>query len=209
VATHVSSKREIEIKLRVADLQAILSRLSDIGAVSRGRVLERNTLFDTPGSSFWHRGRLLRVRMQTPAPKNGSRGGPPTTILTAKAPSSARSSSSRRMPYKERLETELEVKEPVPWPPLLQELGFRPGFRYEKYRTSFRLGDLHLDLDETPIGIFLELEGNPAAIRRSARALGFAPKDYLRATYWDLYVADCRRLKRLSRNMVFKSKKSS
>ena len=208
MTTSVSSKREIEIKLRVTDLQAILGRLNDIGALSHGRVLERNTLFDTRDSSFWHHGRLLRVRMQTPAPGNGSRGGPRTIILTAKAPPLARSSPSKRTPYKERLETELEVKRPTQWPQVLEELGFRAGFIYEKYRTSFRLGDLHLDLDETPIGIFLELEGNPAAIRRTARVLGFALKDYLRATYWDLYVADCRRLKRLPRNMVFKSKKS-
>ena len=109
------------------------------------------------------------------------------------------------MPYKERLEIELEVKKTARWPQALEELRFRAGFRYEKYRTSFRLRHLHLDLDETPIGIFLELEGSPAAIRRTARALGFAPKDHLRATYWELYVSDCRRLKRTPRNMVFKS----
>jgi adenylate cyclase, class 2 len=207
VATKVSSKREIEIKLRVADLAAILGRLSDLGAISRGRVLERNTLFDTKDSGLWRHGRLLRLRTQAPAPGNSSRGGPRSTILTAKTPPSPRSSSSKRMPYKERIETEQEVKKPARWPRILDELGFRPGFKYEKYRTSFRLGGLHLDLDETPIGIFLELEGNPAAIRETARSLGYAPKDYIRATYWNLYVVACRRLKRTPRNMVFKSHK--
>lgn len=112
------------------------------------------------------------------------------------------------MPYKERLESELTVRKPELWPQALQALGFRARFRYEKYRTSFGLRALHLDLDETPIGIFLELEGKPSAIRRTARGLGFAPKEYIRATYWDLYVADCRRLKRAPRIMVFKSQKS-
>jgi adenylate cyclase, class 2 len=208
VAAKIATKREIEIKLRVTDVLAILGRLSDLGAVSHGRVLERNTLFDTRDSSFWRHGRLLRLRRQTPAPGNGSRGSTRTIILTAKAPPSGRSSSPKRMPYKERLETELEVKKTARWPHALEELGFRASFRYEKYRTTFRLRGLHLDLDETPIGIFLELEGNPAAIRRTARVLGFAPKDHLRVTYWDLYVSDCRRLKRTPRNMVFKSNKS-
>jgi adenylate cyclase, class 2 len=208
VATKVSSKREIEIKLLVTNLRDILGRIGQTGAVPRGRVFEQNALFDTLDSSFWRHGRLLRLRTQIPAPGNGSRGGPRTTILTAKSPPSARSISSKRMPYKERLEIELEVKKPARWPHALEELGFRAGFRYEKYRTSFRLRGLHLDLDETPIGVFLELEGAPAAIRRTARALGFAPKDHLRATYWDLYVAHCRRLKRIPRNMVFKSQKS-
>jgi adenylate cyclase class 2 len=202
-------KREIEIKLRIADLPEILGRLTKLGAVSCGRVLEQNTLFDTGDSSFWRQGRLLRLRTQTPAPGNGSRGGLRTTILTAKTPpSSGRLSSPKKMRYKERLESELTVGTRMRWPRALKELGFRPGFRYEKYRTSFHLGALHLDLDETPVGVFLELEGTPSAIQRTARALGFAPKEHIRATYWDLYAADCRRFKRTPRNMMFKSQKS-
>ena len=81
----------------------------------------------------------------------------------------------------------------------------RPTFRYEKFRTAYRLprSRLHLDLDETPVGVFLELEGEPRAIDRAARALGFAPSDYIRGTYWDVYAADCRRRGRIRRNMVF------
>jgi adenylate cyclase class 2 len=209
VAAKINPKREIEIKLRIADLREILGRLRKLGAVSRGRVLEQNTLFDTRESGFWRQGRLLRLRIQTPAPGNGSRGGSRTTILTAKAPPSiGRLSSPKKMRYKERLESELTVGTPMRWPRVLGELGFRAGFRYEKYRTSFRLGGLHLDLDETPVGVFLELEGTPSAIRRTARALGFVPKEYIRATYWDLYAADCRRFQREPRNMTFKSQKS-
>ena len=209
MAAKINPKREIEIKLRIGDLREILGRLSELGVVPHGRVLEQNTLFDTRDSSFWRRGRLLRLRTQTPAPGNGSRGGPRTTILTAKAPPSrGRLSSLKKMRYKERLESELTVGTRVRWPRALGELGFRAGFRYEKYRTSFRLGALHLDLDETPVGVFLELEGAPSAIRRTALALGFAPEEHIRATYWDLYAADCRRFKRKPRNMVFKSQKS-
>ncbi|HXN98570.1 MAG TPA: class IV adenylate cyclase [Candidatus Acidoferrales bacterium] len=207
MATNVSSKREIEIKLRITDLRENLSLLRHLGAVSHGRVLEQNALFDTPDSSFWRHRRLLRLRTQTPAPGNGSRGGPRTTILTAKAPPSTRPGLSNKLLFKVRLESERTVEEPGRWPRILEQLGFRAGFRYEKYRTSFRLRGLHLDLDETPIGMFLELEGNPGAIRRTARALGFSPKEHLRATYWDLYVANCRRLKRTPGNMVFKSQK--
>lgn len=209
MAAKINHKREIEIKLRITNLREILGLLTKLGAVSFGRVLEQNTLFDTRDSSFWRHGRLLRLRIQTPAPDNGSPGGPRTTILTAKAPpSSGRLRSPKKMPYKERLESELTVGTRVSWPRALGDLGFRAGFRYEKYRTSFRLGALHLDLDETPVGVFLELEGAPSAIRRTARALGFAPKQHIRATYWDLYAADCRRLKRSPRNMMFKSQKS-
>jgi adenylate cyclase class 2 len=208
VAAKINTKREIEIKLRVSNLRAVLRHIRKLGAVPRGRTFERNTLFDTPDSSFWRHGRLLRLRTQTPAPGNGSRGGPRTTILTAKAPPSTRSHSRKKPPYKERLESELAVGKWGLQPQVLLDLGLRAGFKYEKYRASFRLRGLHLDLDETPIGTFLELEGSPAAIRRTARSLGYAPKDHIRATYWDLYAADCRRLKRTPRNMVFNSQKS-
>jgi len=158
MAAKINPKREIEIKLRITNLREILGHLTKLGAVSFGRVLEQNTLFDTRDSSFWRQGRLLRLRTQTPAPGNGSRGGPRTTILTAKAPPfSGRLSAPKKMPYKERIESELTVGTRVQWPRALGELGFRAGFRYEKYRTSFRLGALHLDLDETPVGVFLEL----------------------------------------------------
>jgi adenylate cyclase class 2 len=82
-------------------------------------------------------------------------------------------------------------------------VGFRPGFRYEKFRTSFRLPGLHLDLDETPVGRFLEIEGAPAPIDRIASALGFSPRDYIRSTYAELYAAECRRCGQIPGNMLF------
>ena len=110
--------------------------------------------------------------------------------------------------YKVAQEIEQHVKDPARLALALKALGFLEGFRYEKYRTSFRRRSLHFDLDETPVGIFLELEGKPAAINRTARALGFLPKDYIRATYWTLYAADCRRRHRKPQNMLFASPKS-
>ncbi|MGB8540402.1 MAG: class IV adenylate cyclase [Candidatus Acidiferrales bacterium] len=202
----ISSKREIEIKLFVTDLAGILRRLRKLGAASRGRVHELNTLFDTPDSGFRRSGRLLRLRQQTPAPGNNVRGGLTSAILTAKAPPLPGPRSSRttkKRLYKEVQENEEQIKDPRRLSHALKGLGFRPGFRYEKYRTSFRLNSLHLDLDETPIGAFLELEGTPAAINRTARALGFTPRDYIRSTYWTLYAADCRRHRRKPQNMLF------
>ena len=93
------------------------------------------------------------------------------------------------------------------WLAAFARIGFRPGFRYEKFRTSFRnipsAAGLHLDLDETPVGDFLEIEGAPREIDRIARALGFSPRDYIRSTYWDLYAAECRRRGQIPRNMLF------
>jgi adenylate cyclase, class 2 len=208
VRTKQNTHAEIEVKLRIANLPDILARLKRLGAISHGRVLEQNTLFDTPDSELRRNGRLIRVRIETPAPANGQAGGQAGAILTAKAPlSSAKPQPSKRKSsrFKERAESELSLQNPAAFLRSLPALGLRPGFRYEKFRTSFRYRGLHLDLDETPVGIILELEGEPHAIDRTARALGFSQKDYIRGTYWDLYAADCRRRGVPPKNMLFNS----
>lgn len=203
---------EIEIKLRIDDIAEILRRLRRIGARGRGRIFERNTLYDTPGGSFRRSGCLLRVRTETPSAAHSLAGGLRRAVLTFKAPPPSQSRGepdSRRSRYKERAEREMEIERPAAWPRWLRSLGLRPTFRYEKFRTTFRLGRLHLDLDETPVGTYLELEGAPRAIDRTARELGFSPRDYFRGTYWDIYAADCRRRGRVPKNMVFSGRKSA
>jgi len=181
----------------------MISRLRRLCNRCDGRVFEQNTLYDTPQADLRRRHWLLRVRIETPAPSSFFPGGGKGALLTLKTPAPAFISSR----YKERIERELTVGNPRAFSASLRHAGFRPGFRYEKFRSRFRPPGLHLDLDETPIGVFLELEGAPRAIDRAARALGFTPRDYIRATYWDLYAADCRRLGLAPRNMVFKTRK--
>jgi adenylate cyclase class 2 len=195
----VPSSRETEIKLRVDDLVVLIRKLNRLGARTNGRVLERNTLFDTPDASFRRRGRLLRLRVETPARSPLIAAGPAGAILTSKQPAPASAAAA----YKQNLESEIAVTAPKQWFGQMRALGLRPAFRYEKFRTRFRLGRLHLDLDETPVGTFLELEGDRRRIDRAAHALGYSRRDYIRGTYWDLYAADCRRRGRIPRDMLF------
>lgn len=197
-----STKLEIEIKLRLSDVQKTIQTLRHLHARQRHRVLEKNTVYDTPAADFRHSGRLVRLRTERSA------AGHLRSILTAKAPP-PHGRSTRPPRYKERLERETPVSHPSRTERLLRSIGLRASFRYEKYRTPFELPGLHIALDETPVGLFLELEGRPAAIDRVARALGFRPDDYFRGTYWDLYAADCRRKGRQPRNMLFPHKKSA
>jgi adenylate cyclase class 2 len=200
------TNRETEIKLRVTDIRLLIARLKGLGAAARGRVFEQNTLYDTPKSHLWGAGCLLRVRTERPAGSSLVAPGLASAVLTYKAPLRGKSHGMRSVTkprYKERLEREVPIQHANRWHEKLKALGFLPGFRYEKYRSSFRLPKLHIDLDETPIGTILELEGTPEAIERAAHALGYEPRDYIRATYWDLYAADCKRQRRAPRNMVF------
>jgi adenylate cyclase class 2 len=77
---------------------------------------------------------------------------------------------------------------------ILARLDFTPAFRYEKYRTEYQRGKEKgvATLDETPIGVWLELEGPPAWIDRNARRLGFTESNYSTASYYGLYVDYCR-----------------
>jgi len=200
----VRPHRETEIKLRVYDVAAIVTKLERLHALCLGRVRERNTLFDTPDGGIRRRGCLLRIRVDSPAASRLVPGGLGRAWLTWKAPANAGMDSR----YKIKLETELRVDPATNWLAAFGPIGLQSGFRYEKFRTSFRLvrePGVHLELDETPVGTFLEIEGPPRRIDRAARSLGFSPRDYIRATYWDLYAAHCRRHRRTPRNMLFRA----
>src|SRR5262249_3321145 len=72
---------------------------------------------------------------------------------------------------------------------ILEELGFRAWFRYEKYREEFALDDVIIAVDETPVGTFVEIEGGDRGIADMAVALGRGPAGYLLASYPPPYVA--------------------
>ena len=209
--------REVEIKLRINDLPGLLRALRQLGAKHLCTVFEQDSLFDTRSRDFSRCGAILRIRTELPAAAPGSvrripRAGkiPLTGLLTYKGLIPKHASRSPR--FKIREEIEFRLPNAARFERLLLRLGLRPWFRYEKFRTRYelpRLRGLHLDLDETPIGVFLELEGAKSAIDRAARLLGFRPGDYIAVSYLDLYLADCRRRRLKPGDMLFTPKKSS
>jgi adenylate cyclase class 2 len=74
---------------------------------------------------------------------------------------------------------------------VLESLGFHVWFRYQKYREEFALDDVIIALDETPVGVFVEIEGGDRGIADTAEALGRGPADYLIDSYRRLYLSDC------------------
>ena len=181
-------EREIEIKLKVTNAAAARRLLQRAGfSVRRRRMFEDNIVFDTPELAVVRNGGLLRVR------EVGRRA-----TLTYKGPA---------MPgkYKSREELEMCVPDAQIAGAILNRLGFRPIFRYQKYRTEFY--QLHVNgvvmLDETPVGAFLELEGAPRWIDRTARSLGFRESDYITASYGALYRQFCDMKGVAPGNMVF------
>lgn len=208
--------REVEVKLRVEDLSALRKRLAQIGALPSRRVFESNTLYDTPTGKLRRAGQLLRIRTEIPVPRSNHK--PPGidaqhawAILTYKGPvkrsvPAPQLSRFHQKQYKDREEFELRADNPEMLARIMTALGYRPSFCYEKYRTAYRVSNLPglvLDLDETPVGIFLELEGSRRMIDRAAKLLGYSSKDYSAASYWEVYRDHCRRAGSPVRNMVF------
>jgi adenylate cyclase, class 2 len=202
----VPKNQEVEIKLQVTDVGALLRRLKQLHArMDVPRTYESNTLYDTPKKNLARKGQLIRIRVEKPSPSsNRSKSGRPATfILTYKGP--ARSSKAHKR-FKVREEVEVNVSGDG-IAQILTALGLRPIFRYEKFRTTYTLPgirNLKIEIDETPIGIFLELEGAPSAIDRAARRLGYAREDYITATYSGLYLAYCRRQGQKPGDLLFR-----
>jgi adenylate cyclase class 2 len=214
-----NSKQEVEIKLRVTDISTLRRRLKQLLARKvYPRTYEYNTLYDTAKKGLARHGQLIRIRIERPASESGRNAHLRSNeaILTYKGPSSAGSSrhtiDNRRKKgrYKVREEVEVAISDGEQMRRILGALGLRPLFRYEKFRTTYalpRIRNLKIELDETPIGTFLELEGSPSAIDRGAGLLGYSRAEYITRTYGALYVADSRRRGRKPSDMLFRATK--
>ena len=153
-----------------------------IGATpSRPRHFEDNVLFDDARSSLQASGRALRLR-RTDA----------SAIVTYKGPRVAGTG------VKSRPEIEVTVDDADIAQQVLEALGYRKVFRYQKYREAFRWRDAEIVVDETPIGTFLEVEGPIETIHAAAAALGRGRADYIQESYGALFLASGR-----SGDMVF------
>jgi adenylate cyclase class 2 len=182
------SPTETEIKLALADVRSARKLLRVAGfAVSRRRVFESNVIFDTPDLALRRSQTLLRLRQ----------AGKLITVTYKGKPAVGK--------HKSREELELSVTNASTMDAILERLGYRPVFRYEKYRTEYRLarGAGVATLDETPIGVYVELEGAPAWIDRMAARMGVGEKDYITASYARLYFDWCEKTGTTPGNMVF------
>ena len=191
--------REVEIKLKVADPRSLKKGLNKCGFEVVGRRhFESNTVFDSRDSRLRRSSSLLRLRTE------GNRH-----ILTFKGPPHASST------YKIRTEFETEIGDADAIQQIFEALGLRPIFRYEKFRTVYAEKNREkakaaslLVYDETPIGNFVELEGPPRWIDRTARRLGYLKRDYITGSYAALYLDYCKENRVKRGNMVFSTDKS-
>jgi adenylate cyclase, class 2 len=193
-----SNSDEVEIKLRLADMDGLVVRLRQLGFQQiTPRTHEMNTLFDLPGHPLRDRGDVLRLR------KYGE-----VWVLTHKAKGK---NNKKDGPHKTRIEIETRVENGEKMEAILRALQFEPSFRYEKFRAEWEApgGEGHVVIDETPIGNFGEIEGPPEWIDSVARDLQIDRKQYITETYAGLFFSWKRETGSSAQEMTFKAIGSS
>ena len=155
----MASDREVEIKFRIADIQVLADRLQEAGFRQiTPRTHELNTLYDQRGK-LRRKCALLRLRQY----------GQQWT-LTYKDKSNATPGR-----HKSRREIETRVENGEAAGRIIEALGFKPSFSYEKFRSEWADSTGHVVIDETPIGNYGEIEGPPEWIDSTAERLGVLP----------------------------------
>jgi adenylate cyclase, class 2 len=163
---------EREIKLAFSTADEARDAIVAAGATPlHARRLQDDTLYDTSDGMLRQRGRLLRLR------EDGD-----TAYVTYKGPASVASG------MKVREERETTVGDASTLRAILAQIGMRPWFRYQKYREELTRPGVLISIDETPVGVFVEIEGDEAAVTAAAKALGRGPEAFVSTSYYRLFL---------------------
>ncbi|OGO62767.1 MAG: hypothetical protein A2030_06060 [Chloroflexi bacterium RBG_19FT_COMBO_50_10] len=136
-----SAGSELEVKFYLSRRKVMEVKLDQLGQVIAPRVHEVNLRFDTPDLSLTASGRLLRLRQDSKA------------RITYKGQGSVEGGARLRK------ELEFTVSDFDTAKALFEALGYHVYTMYEKYRTTYQVGNVEVVLDEMPTGDFLEIEG--------------------------------------------------
>ena len=185
-------REEVEVKIPCEDHELARAALRAAGATLATPLhFESNDLYDDSDKKLSSRGRTIRLRRA-----NGR------AILTYKGPARFQGG------IKVREERETEVSDPGEAEGILAGLGLQRRFRYEKKREEWRHEECVIALDETPNGRFIEIEGDPPAIRRIVNLLSLDFTTALPYSYSRLYADRRRDDPSLPADMVFPAQSS-
>ncbi len=187
---------ETEAKIKVADFRSVREALARAGAEHRGTFVQTDTYFDSPRGHLLEGGTGLRLRQVEHV--DGRAGQDVRPLLTYKGPVDP---SSR---FKRREETQTHVASPAQMRRILEVLGVEPAVILQKRRSTYRLGECLVELDELPaLGCFVEIEGpDEAAIEGICRRLALTG-EHIHASYLSLARNDTRAPDGSCRRLVF------
>jgi adenylate cyclase class 2 len=162
---------EREIKLQFSSAEEARTAVLAAGCTPLlGRRLQEDALLDTEEELLRRRRCVLRVRVENGKSRVTFKGPVQPSALTI------------------REEHETLIGDGEVLLRVFDELGLHVWFRYEKYREEFSHEDVTVAIDETPVGIFVEIEGGEQGIAAMAEALGRSPHDYIVDSYRSLFL---------------------
>jgi len=165
---------ETEVKIRVADKERFERNLQRLGFTRiTPRTFERNTLYDTPERTLRKSRQILRIREYAGK-----------WVITHKSIPEDDDPEER---HKRRLETETAVEDGLALAQIFEILGLRPAFIYEKWRTEWSDTQGHIVLDETPLGLYAEIEGPAEWIDSVSRRLDLHEKEFIKLSYGRIF----------------------
>ena len=165
---------ETEIKFSVDDLVELARQLEAAGFhLQTPRTFESNVLYDTPDRILRARTEIVRIRFYAGK----------WTLTHKRVPDEGPGEDL----HKHRVETETTISDGQALEEVFRSIGLVPAFRYEKWRSEWSDGEGHCVVDETPIGNFAELEGEPEWIDRIASQLDVPRSRYMTLSYGRLF----------------------
>ena len=177
---------EREIKLKFGSAEEARTAVLEAGCSPLlGRRLQEDALLDNSEEELRRRRCVLRVRVE-----NGK------SRVTFKGP-------VQPSVVKVREEHETLIGDGEVLLTIFGELGLHIWFRYEKYREEFSHEDVIVAIDETPVGVFVEIEGSEGGIESMAAALGRGRADYILDSYRSLFLQHRDALGMTGSDMVF------
>jgi adenylate cyclase class 2 len=176
---------ETEIKFRHGDLPALRERILEAGGTLLAAFFEDNIVYDDSARSLFSRKLVLRLRKSD------------RVSLTFKRP-------IEKTVFKVMEEIEVEVSDFDSMNGILLALGYSKAFRYQKRRALYALGRVGVNLDETPIGDFVEIEGEKPDIEDAARTLDLKMEEGISKNYLELYREHCKERGVQPADMVFR-----
>jgi len=176
--------KETEIKFPVKNLQSIRDRLKKEGAHFETGFFEDNIVFDDQVGTLFKKREILRLRRSN------------DVVLTFKKP-------VEKERFKVMEEYEVKVSDFNETYRILTGLGYKKAFRYQKRRDIFHFLGTEVLLDRTPIGDYVEIEGEKEKIMEVCRHLGLSIEAGTAKNYLELYRDHCRKRDIKPGDMVF------
>jgi len=192
---------ETEVKIAIQNEKKLKRLLSTLdGLVETNRCLEDDILYDFTDQRLLLWGFILRTREKHFLGRDFGEGIT-EYIITWKGPVKEKHADLKIM---EEIEFPVETKELMI--KFVRSMGLEKIFRYQKYRTLYTLSRVKILVDETPMGFYMELEGNPDSIHKIASKLGFSKEEYITENYYQLWQEYRKKLSIKSFDMVFDSR---